>query len=625
MVHVFKDGIPHREVPDAWLPAAAALNDYVSRVAGMPYLATKIGPGMAAEAGTAQYVPSIAEVHISSDVLAPGMAPDECKPADELFRSRFPLLIGGLLHETFHARYSRWVPRDLTRNEAEGRFKGRKNDVLVALEESRIEKRGVRRYTTAQQYLPAIVFDLLSREFTGGDDPYSASILLSLILGRAEAGIIGKRDAKPFRDLIEVHLSAEQIEAFLGLVNEYHALPFRKGEDLPLDEMESIANRWLEVLGDDPAEEGEKAPSVLLIHSEGDGEGEGGSGDSEGAEGSEDGDMAKAAREAAAEAKHDKAMDAADKAKRIMDRREAEARHADAERREEADKVAERVFNQKGIGKDGHIAGSRSRLKPRDPSAAERAAATLFAAALSKVRHFEPARTKVKTRMPGKRLNGRGAVARRVEEAQGRVPTAPQWINTKRAMTDEPPLKIGVAVDVSGSMNALAEPLALTAFIVGNGVEKAGGEYAQVVFGNTATGVVKAGRKVTKVPFVRPMDGMEAIKPAVLALDSELDLIDGEGIRILIVASDGCFVSDDQQRWADVMFPKMVEKGVILLHPDFEGGDLGAGYYNAYNPRHNNPIPPVVMPTHATPQEQARFLGNEIIKIVERYAPKAAA
>ena len=629
MAHIItKDGIPRRNVPDAWLEATARMTEYAVRVSGRHHLAVKIGPGMAFESGTAQFVPPLGEIHISSEVIAPGIKPSDVHPNDELFRARFPLLIGATLHELAHERYSRWTPRDLTMGDAEGRFKGRKSEVLVALEESRIEKRLLRRYATAGSYLPALIFDFLGKEFKGGDDPYSASILLALILGRQQAGTISARDARPFRDILAEQLSDEQIETLLGLVDEYHDLRFGKYDELPLDVMESIANRWLETLGQDPAEEGEGATTVLVMHSEGEGEGEGSGEAPEGSEGSgEEGEgMAERVAEAAAEAKHEKAMDAAEKVGRIRAKRIKEGVAADEERRAQADEVAGEVFKP-AVGQIGseQPAGGRSVLEPREPAQHERAAGTLFARALAKVVAVDPFRTKVPMDKPGKRLRGRAAVQRRVQEAQGRVPTAKQWEGKHRAMGDDVPVTVGLVTDVSGSMNALAEPLAVTSYIVGNGVEKAGGTFASVVFGSKATGVVKAGRKVKNVPLVHPADPWENIKDAMLAIDGELGIVDGEGVRILFVASDGMFVKPEQKAYADKHWPLWESKGVIVIHLDFERGWVLRNASGNYNPRHNLKRMPVQVDPDLDAAQIAKQLGDIVIAEVKKEAARRVA
>ena len=80
--------------------------------------------------------------------MLPGVKPEDVHPHDELFRARHPLFVGALTHEAAHARYSRWVPKDLFIR-GQPQFTPRKNDVLVALEESRIEKRILRQVRRA--------------------------------------------------------------------------------------------------------------------------------------------------------------------------------------------------------------------------------------------------------------------------------------------------------------------------------------------------------------------------------------------------------------------------------------------------------------------------------------------
>ena len=206
------------------------------------------------------------------------------------------------------------------------------------------------------------------------------------------------------------------------------------------------------------------------------------------------------------------------------------------------------------------------------------------------------------------------------------VPTAKQWEGKERHMTDEIPLKVGVAVDISGSMNALAMPLATTAYVVGNAVDKAGGTYAQVAFGATTAGIVRAGRKVTHVPYVRPHDPSEDIKGACLALDGELDLVDGDGVRVLIVASDGQFVKGDQQAWADKHWPLWSKRGVVILHLDFEGGWIERAGEAGDNPRHNNPRKPVVIDPRLSPAKIAEQIGDAIVaEVAAEQARRQAA
>jgi hypothetical protein len=43
------------DVPEAWLPATANATEYAIKISGVRNLAVKVGPGFAADAGTAQF------------------------------------------------------------------------------------------------------------------------------------------------------------------------------------------------------------------------------------------------------------------------------------------------------------------------------------------------------------------------------------------------------------------------------------------------------------------------------------------------------------------------------------------------------------------------------------------
>jgi hypothetical protein len=211
-----------------------------------------------------------------------------------------------------------------------------------------------------------------------------------------------------------------------------------------------------------------------------------------------------------------------------------------------------------------------------------------------------------------------------VQEAQGRVPDAKHWRAHRVAPTDDVPVRVGTVVDVSGSMSMLAEPLALISYAVGRGVEGAGGHYASVAMGYKATGIVGAGKRMDAVPTVDPDDPSENIRDAMLSLDAELDLVDGDGLRVLILASDGCFVRTQQREWADKHIPLWVKKGVIVLHLDLEGGEVEYWDKTRYNARHNNPLPPLVFKRGEDPLVVMNRVGDEIIRYAREFSERAA-
>lgn len=625
-------------VPEAWLPATAAATQFAIKVSGREDLAVKVAPGFAKAAGTAMFSPHLAEIEVDADVMLAGIKPEDVLLGDELFRARARLFVGALVHESAHARYTRWVPIDL--REEGMPFNPRKIDVLIALEESRIEKRILARYPVQREALGAIVFDLLGKDFKVSDDPYGASIAAALVLARVDSKSITDAEAKPFRAIIGEKLDDATLDTLRGLWREYHALRFDKWEPLPIETMDDIATRWIEALGMDAADEGgEGMVCEFAMEGGGEGEGEGeGEGSGGGAEGDGDGEgdggegeMERKLKDAAAKAKHGKDMDAAEDVGEIKAKRRAEQRAADKARHDKGKAAAKDAFGTPGNpvktgregGKHGRTMTGGSIVGWRKPTDKERAAGVRLSRTLEKVIYSDRRVAKVKQEAPGGRLHGRGQVQRVAQKAAGQRPTAQGWVVKKRTHVDEPKIRVGVMLDVSGSMNAQAKIAGSLAYAMGNAVERVGGEFGMTLFGSDVLGLIKPGQKLDVAPEIQAACGWEYFSKAFYALDSEMDLVDGEGLRVLVLLSDGVFVQGSEEAAADAILPMLASKGVVVIHVDIDG-DVISGRYEMYNPRHHNPYQPVTISRRLDPVKAVEIIGEHLLDSIKRYKGIAA-
>lgn len=590
-------------VADEWLAATAAATQYVGKIAGMAALAVKLGPGFAAEAGTAQYSPALFQIQVDTDVMLPGVKPEDVLPADELFRARHPLFIGALTHEAAHARYSRWVPKDLP-------FTARMIDILIMLEESRIEKRMLRRRPSARTALGSVVFDLIGKDFKVADTAYGASVAAALTLARVDAGSILPTEAKPFRAIIAETLDDATLDTLRGLWCEYHAMPFIHGEPLDLELMESIARRWLEALGMD-ADSSDDSGDDLGFMGEGIGEGDS---DSAG-----DG-TSERIRAAAASAKHSKDMASEDEVGRIKAARRAAQREADNERRAQAVKAASDAFGAHGAG-PSH--GTTSHVRWRKPSDRERAAGVRLSRLLEKVIYSDRRVAKARQVEPGGRMHGRGQVQRAAQKAAGQHASAAGWVAKKRTHVDEPRIRVGVMLDVSGSMHRQAAIAGSLAYAAGNAVERVGGDFAMTIFGENAQGLIKPGQKLEQAPVIAAVDGWENFTDGFHALDGALDLVNGDGLRVLILLSDGVFVKAPEMAKADAVLPMLANKGVVIIHVDLDG-NASEGYFSGYNPKHNSPYPTVVIPSRTDAVAAVNIIGEHLLDSIKKFKGEAA-
>jgi hypothetical protein len=263
------------------------------------------------------------------------------------------------------------------------------------------------------------------------------------------------------------------------------------------------------------------------------------------------------------------------------ERRKAE-RAADAARRAESEREHDKSFGKASKGVHGftpdgfaHLVGTRK------PSADERRAAKALATALERIDYRDRAVQRKASVVPPGRLRGRMAVQADAYAEQGRDSTdVAIWSSKRRVKVDSTPLTIGFAVDISGSMSAAMEPLGSTQWVVSTAGAHIDAKVATAHFGDRVHAVAPAGYRETAVRQFYPGDGSEVFKGAALALDKELNLLDGRGARILFVASDGCFVVDSEARYARTFVPLAQRKGVAVIFLDFTH-DMSYGNYGA--------------------------------------------
>lgn len=126
-------------------------------------------------------------------------------------------------------------------------------------------------------------------------------------------------------------------------------------------------------------------------------------------------------------------------------------------------------------------------------------------------------------------------------------------------------------VDISGSMGSAMQPMATTAWVMAEAVNRIQGECAMVYFGNDVFPTLKAGQRLPEVSVYSASDGTEKFGKAFSALDGALNLLHGNGARLLVVVSDGEYTSDESRKAMEVV-AKCKEAGVAILWLPFDNG-----------------------------------------------------
>jgi hypothetical protein len=498
---------------DAWLRLSAAITDEVPVIADREDLLVTIAPG-AGHGAPACFMPAHATIEIDGLHLA-GVDPASVAPDRIGDRARYSTAWGLLTHECAHAAHSVWNP-------PEG-APPRAVDAAMLLEESRIEAAQIRRRPDDRHWLRASATSLILTEIRTGDPDMTApdaARTAALLLARTDAGILNPDETAPVAEQVDTVLGADTLAVLRDLWRTAHTVA-----DDDAETMIDLGRRWCEALGTDP----DLAPSEATS---GDSDGSGDSGGS-----GTPSPLSKAIVETVG-----KVLSAVADESAPTDPATLASEGEDTERA--ADEGAKRAA--KGVfARTAHTSGRTRIGRTRRPTSAERQAARTLARAVTTAGIRDRVTTKTTSPTPPGRLRMRGALAADAQRAAGALPTAEPFTRTTRRVAPAPPLRIGIACDVSGSMTAVTGPVASAAWILAHAAHHAQvpATTATVIFGNYVRPITQPGIAPTDVTEFVASDNAENIPRAIDALDGALDLARPGAARLLVIVSDGGFVN----------------------------------------------------------------------------------
>lgn len=489
--------VPAAPAGVVWAALSAHMTTATPPIAGRPDLTVTIAPG-AAGGGLALFVRAHAAIEINGAHL--GIDPATARPWVVADRYRYAPTWGALTHECAHAAHTRW-----------SRAARVAPDVMAAallIEESRIEAAQLRRRPQDRHWLRASTRELVLAD-TGGPTAaasvpptrYAAAHQAALLLARVDAGVLDPAEAAPAATVIEGILGRALLRQLRTLWRVAHRL-----SDTNTHGMLELARRWVALVGPDP--HATPVPGSVLGAA---------------VVGTVNG-VAEVVAAQPIPADPDDVAEAA-----------ARERAAEIVNSDYAQQIAEGVF-------DPHASRPRWRTT-RAPRTDERAAARVLARGLNTASARERAVTKTASALPPGRVRMRAVVAREAQRAAGAVPTAQPFTRTTRTTVPVPPLRIGIACDVSGSMRDYTDAVASAAWIVAQGANLATmpAATATVTFGQSVAPVTYPATAPAKVTEFAASGAWEAIDTALDALDGALGLSKRENTRLLVIISDGRF------------------------------------------------------------------------------------
>ncbi|MBN9097972.1 MAG: VWA domain-containing protein [Pseudonocardia sp.] len=515
----------------AWLALSVAMTDEVPVIAERDDLLVTIAPG-AGRGAPACFLPALATIEVNGYHLA-GIDPATVTPHRLADRARYGPAWGLLVHECAHAAHSVWEPPPGAPPGAVA--------AAMELEESRIEAVQVARRPDDRRWLRASATHLILDE-SGLTDPArtlgvsraDAGHAAALLLARVEAGILNPDEVEPVTRVVTDVLGEPTLAVLQEIWSAAHTTA-----DTDAETMIDLGRRWCDALGTDP----DTAPGTRPDSASG---------------------TAGDPTDDAAPTRGPSPMSGAisDAMRRIVDAVGREPvpgasdsapppapTGADPAARAAVDAAA-RVFGPatphgSGAASTG-IPGGGARdviAGTRPPTPDERRAARQVGRSLDTAGVRDRVTTRTTSTLPPGRLRMRSALAADAQRAAGAIPTAEPFTRTTRRAVPTPPLRLGIACDVSSSMREFAKPVSAAAWILAHAAAhtRVPATTATVAFGDAVHAITHPGAVPKMVTRFRAPDGYEVIDDALDALDGALHLSTPGAARLLVVVSDGIF------------------------------------------------------------------------------------
>lgn len=506
-----------------WLRISAALTERLPDLAGREDLIVTCEPGTRSGAPAA-FFPALATVEIDAALFTPHH-PASLNPGRLGDEDRYPAAWGALVHEAAHAAHSIWTtPPHLDGTALD--------TVAQLLEESRVERAHLVRRPADRRFLRSAVATLILTEITTHTPttPWHAAYAAGLILARRDAGILDPDETQPLQEIATRILGPDLLATLADIWQAAHHTA-----DHDATAMIEHARAWCTALGATP----ERPPFPTPV-----GPGTGILTEAI------NGITATVTAHEAEQAANQAAITAAQTA-----RAQAKAKQAAHARR--AAETAKAVFNPHRRpftpGRTHRSRASSPVTGTRPPTAAEKSAAGQLARALRSAAYRERTATTTASATPPGRLNMRGALARDAQRAAGATPTAQPWTRTHRRQVPSPPLRVGIAVDVSGSMSAATAPIASAAWILAKAtaLTDPDSRAATIAYHQSLTAITTPGRTPTHVTEFAAQGRGHNLAETIDALTAGLDLTTPGTGRLLVIASDGHYTPDEATHAAD--------------------------------------------------------------------------
>jgi len=627
-----------------WLHLSSEMTHAAEFPSGRRDLIVAIAPGLGGEQGHACFIPDQYRIEINADKTGISEADARELSPDWNWgdREKIAATWGLLTHEAAHAAHTKWTAKAIEMVRASPRHHFPAFEAAKLLEEVRIEKRQADRRWWDVRWLRMSASKHMLDDIDPGeiDDKTLAARVLTLAGGRWKAGIL-EAEVRPVIGQATAILGEEAASALLdGIIPRVLMVPDRDDAS-----MMALGREWVNLFGN-PNGDADSNMIIFMIgggdpfdqddtgaeggaggggegEDGGEDEGEGGSqpgDDGDAREGEQDGDGSKPGEDG----KAGKAGD--DKGDREASAPGGKGSDKTPEIRkliEDITKMAEKIEKDGGVMAIGY-APQKADFSPGwysvEPE--QRAAAGALARRLRE--WFLPERSTARhdRAQPPGRLNMREAMRGDAQRFAGQVPDVTPWRHVSRKMVETPPLRVGIAVDVSGSMSGLSSHSRELSYRLSTAFSALPDARVRTIV--AGQGIALWTQKPGKMPVFGYGHGEQNIHLAIEDLAERLALYRRGNARLLIIISDGGFNTTERDE-TKRQLQNLIRSGCRVLWLDFA---RNARYYGSsasdYRPDAAQ-VPGVdYIGLDGTPDEVCKMAETELVRLLTSGLKSAA-
>ena len=545
-----------------WFAVGRSIGELANTWADRHDIVAHIGPEVSGGAPAA-FNPKLAEIQVSTNQVFAGVKPSLIGDFNmRATQYEFAKATGAVIHEAFHARFSHWSMEEARKALKPDEFKS-----MMLLEEGRIEAQGIIVRPEGKNFLRACAMDLViadSQEaFAAQPNTYSAATLVALLHARIDAGILQEKEATELIKLVDTYLQPRIVEKLRDVARRFQA----HAQHSNAEALYPLAREWAKLVCEAAKENNDPSPEEAAENPQ-----------------PASAEFQNAMQDAMEDLRSSVIIsttdDLTDQETKEDWREQVEIKQRKSEEKQLNEEAAKEVFTK---GSHGGKKTTRSRLEStRPPLAEERRAAVVVARMLEQAKYRDRSQVEISSNTPPGRLRTRALVQRNAMRARGVHQEVEPWKKTVRRQTDDPNLTVGVMVDISGSMHYAMKPMAVTAYVLSEAVRRVHGRTAIVYYGDSVFPTLKPGEYLSEVKIYGAHDTTEEFDTAFRALDGALNLLRGDGARLLVVVSDGHYRSD-QRKHAREWIKRCGESGVAVLWLPFDSGYTVKGLVRSQN------------------------------------------